>query len=82
MRGGQWQHEQQARLIVMGASLTAKLTRLPAKDFRSAVLSVQKSLDRDPDASEHQDPETQRALILEWADSIGLKVERHERPVI
>ena len=82
MRGSQWQQEQQARLVVMGASLTAKLTRLTAKDFRSAILSIQKSLDKDPDASKRQEPEVQRALILEWADGMGLKVERHERPVI
>jgi len=82
MRGSRWQHEQLTRTAVIGASLTAKLTRLPAKQFRSAILSIQKSLDRDPDASKHQDPAVQRALILEWASSIGLKVERHDRPVI
>jgi hypothetical protein len=68
----------------MGASLTAKLSRLPAREFRSAVRSIQQGLKKDPDA-ERQTPEQTRALILEWAEQLGpkyLKIERHERPVI
>ena len=82
MKGAQWQQEQQTRLVLMGASLTAKLQRLPAPKFRSAILSIQKYLKKDPDAPTRQTPETQRTLMLEWAESLGLKVERHERPVI
>ena len=69
---------------MMGASLTAKLARLPARQFRSAVRSIQQSLTKDPDA-ERQTPEQTRALILDWAEQLGpryLKIERHERPVI
>jgi len=71
-------------MAVMGASLTAKLARLPASEFRSAVRSIQQSLKRDPDA-ERQTPEQTRALIFDWAEQLGpryFKVERHERPVI
>jgi len=81
MRGSQWRMEQQARLIVMGASLTAKLHRLPTRQFRSAIQSLQNALKK-TERTEPQDPETQRALILDWAAEMGLKVERHERPVI
>ena len=79
MRGAQWQQEQQTRLAMMGASLTAKLHRLPAREFRSAIRNIQAALKPRP---ERQDPETQRALLLDWAAQMGLKVEHHERPVI
>jgi len=82
MRGSQWQQEQSARIAVVGASLAAKLARLPARQFQSAIRSIEKSLKKDPDASTRQDPQTQRALMLEWAESLGLKVERHNSPVI
>ena len=79
MVGVQWQQEQQTRLAMMGASLTAKLQRLPATDFRRAIRSIQQALKPRP---ERQDPETQRAILLDWAAQMGLKVEHHERPVI
>ena len=82
MRGAQWQQEQGARLAVVGASLSAKLMRLPARDFRSAIGRIDRLLKKERPAAERQDPETQRLLILDWADSLGLKVERHEKPVI
>ena len=82
--GRQWQQEQRARIAVMGASLTAKLTRLPAREFRSAIRSIQHNLKKDPDAG-RQTPEQTRALILDWAEQLGpkyIKIERHESPVI
>jgi len=79
--GRGWQQEQRVRIAVMEASLTAKLHRLPARQFRSAIRSIQQTLKKDPDA-ERQTPEQTRALILDWAGQMGLKVERHERPVI
>jgi hypothetical protein len=66
----------------MGASLSAKLARLPAKQFRSAIRSIERMLQKDPGATERQTPEQTRVLILDWAAQAGLKVERHERPVI
>jgi len=81
MAGLQWQQEQRVRITVMGASLSAKLARLPARQFRSAIRSIQQSLKKDPDA-ERQTPEQTQALIREWADQLGLKVQRHESPVI
>lgn len=69
------------RHVVLGALQTAKLMRLDARRFRSAAQSIQKVLKQDPDR-EPQDPETMRALIVEWAQAAGLKFERHERPVI
>jgi len=82
MRASQWQQEQQARIMVIGASLTAKLSRLPARQFRSAIRSIQQSLKKEQSTGERQTPEQQRALLLDWAAQLGLKVERHERPVI
>jgi len=68
--------------MVIGASLTAKLSRLPARQFRSAIRSIQQSLKKEQSTGERQTPEQQRALLLDWAAQLGLKVERHERPVI
>jgi len=70
--------------MVMGASLTAKLSRLPARQFRIAIRSIQQSLKKEQSAGagERQTPEQQRALLLDWAAQLGLKVERHERAVI
>lgn len=82
LRGNRWQQEQRARLVVMAASLTAKLSRLPPNQFRSAIASIQRTLTKDSTATERQTPEQTRALILDWAGQLGLKVERHERPVI
>jgi hypothetical protein len=82
MRGSQWQMEQQARLAVLGASLTAKLVRLKPNDLRSALGRIDHLLKKGDAPRERQDPETQRLLILDWAQSLGLKVERHEHPVI
>lgn len=79
MAGVQWQYEQQTRLMLTSASLAAKLQRVPANKFRSALQAVQQAL---KPRSERQPPETQRALILDWAAEMGFKVERHERPVI
>ena len=68
--------------MIMGASLTAKLSRLPARQFRTAIRSIQQSLKKEQSAGERQTPEQQRVLLLDWAAQLGLKVERHERPVI
>lgn len=77
-----WQQERQARLAVMGASLTAKLVRAAPKDFRRALADIGRTLKKPIGPTERQDPETQRALLLDWAASLGLKVEHHAKPVI
>jgi len=82
MRGSQWQMEQQARLSVLGATLGAKLVRLPPREFRAAISRIDQLLKKDRSTVERQDPENQRLLLLDWANSLGLKVERHEKPVI
>lgn len=66
----------------MGASLTAKLIRAAPKDFRRALADISRAMNKPIGPTERQDPETQRALFLDWAASLGLKVERHEKPVI
>ena len=82
LKASTWRHDQQMRLAILGATTTAKLMRLGSREFRSAILTIQKALKKDPDAPLRQDPAAQKALILEWAEGMGLKVERHARPVI
>lgn len=76
-----WQHERQARLGLMAASLTAKLVRASPKEFRRAAGHIERELRRPIGPREPQNPEIQRELLLEWAGSLGLKVEHHAKPV-
>jgi len=49
---------------------------------RAKRLPRLKSLLRTTGERERQTPEQQESILRDWAESAGLKIERHEHPVM
>ena len=74
-----WRQRQEARRSMIAAYTTARLVRATS---RVPSLSVLLRGLEEPGPRPPQDPDEVRGAILGWAKAAGLKVERHEKPVI
>jgi hypothetical protein len=80
IRGALWRQRQAIQLSRRAAWHTAMLTRVAAADFPD--LDEFAPSEGAASARMATTPEAVEALMRDWAAERGLKVERHERPVI
>ena len=74
-----WRQRQEARKSMIAAYTTARLIR--ATKRVPSLKALLRGLEEErPRAS--RTPEAVPGAILDWARALGLKVERHEAPVI
>lgn len=71
-----WRSHEAYRVILSAGWTAAMLTRV------KKIPKLSEFLGDDKRGGEKQSPAQQRAIIHDLARSLGLKVERHEKPVI
>ena len=76
IQGALWREEQALRLSLSGAWYSAAFSR------QKRLPALKNILKDRPKRIERQTPEEQRQFFLEFARRAGLRVERHEKPVL